>query len=105
MALFKDLIVAEFPWDMPLDDEAAMRHTVLDCCQTAFHPCGTNRLSRSIDQGVVDPALRVARRDRPARRRRLELCLRSRIAASRIRSTRLARRGADMIKAAHKDLF
>jgi len=56
---FKDLVVAEYPWEMPLDSPTEMKRAVLDRCQTAFHPCGTNRLSKSIDQGVVDPQLRV----------------------------------------------
>ncbi|KAM4056044.1 GMC oxidoreductase [Hirsutella rhossiliensis] len=56
---FRDLVEAEYPWDMPLDSDAAMKRAVLDRCQTAFHPCGTARLSRSVDQGVVDARLRV----------------------------------------------
>ncbi|RMZ91991.1 hypothetical protein DV736_g793, partial [Chaetothyriales sp. CBS 134916] len=56
---FKDVVVGEYPWEMPLDNEAEMKRAVLDRCQTAFHPCGTARLSKSIDQGVVDPHLKV----------------------------------------------
>ncbi|KAK9448230.1 choline dehydrogenase [Limtongia smithiae] len=56
---FKDLVVDEYPWEMPLDSDELMKRTVLERAQTSFHPCGTARLSMSIEQGVVDPALRV----------------------------------------------
>lgn len=56
---FKDIVEGQYPWGMPLDDEKLMRRTVLDRCQTSFHPCGTARLSKSISQGVVDPNLGV----------------------------------------------
>lgn len=56
---FKDIVVGQYPWDMPLHDDVLMKRTVLDRCQTSFHPCGTARLSHSINQGVVDPSLKV----------------------------------------------
>ncbi|KAI9930290.1 hypothetical protein MW887_012103 [Aspergillus wentii] len=56
---FKDIIEAEYPWDMPLHDDKLMKRTVLDRSQTSFHPCGTARLSKNIQQGVVDPNLKV----------------------------------------------
>ncbi|RJE25467.1 Glucose-methanol-choline [Aspergillus sclerotialis] len=56
---FKDIVEAEYPWDMPLHDDRLMKRTVLDRSQTSFHPCGTARLSKSIQQGVVDPNLKV----------------------------------------------
>lgn len=56
---FRDIIEAEYPWDMPLHDDKLMKRTVLDRSQTSFHPCGTARLSKDIKQGVVDPGLRV----------------------------------------------
>lgn len=56
---FKDIVVDEYPWEMPLDDDVAMKRTVLDRSQTSFHPCGTARLSKDIQQGVVDPSLKV----------------------------------------------
>ncbi|EQK98180.1 glucose-methanol-choline oxidoreductase [Ophiocordyceps sinensis CO18] len=56
---FCDVVEAEYPWDMALDSDADMKRAVLDRCQTAFHPCGTARLSRSVEQGVVDARLRV----------------------------------------------
>ena len=56
---FKDIVQAEYPWDMPLHDDKLMKRTVLDRSQTSFHPCGTARLSKNIQQGVVDPNLKV----------------------------------------------
>ncbi|KAJ5721999.1 hypothetical protein N7488_000034 [Penicillium malachiteum] len=56
---FKDVVVDEYPGDMPLHDDEAMKRTVLDRSQTSFHPCGTARLSKNIEQGVVDPSLKV----------------------------------------------
>lgn len=44
---------------MPFGSDKEMKRAVLDRCQTAFHPCGTARLSKSIEQGVVDPKLKV----------------------------------------------
>ncbi|KAJ5699718.1 hypothetical protein N7536_002731 [Penicillium majusculum] len=56
---FKDIIEDEYPWEMPLHDDTLMKRTVLDRSQTSFHPCGTARLSKNIQQGVVDPNLKV----------------------------------------------
>lgn len=101
---FKDIVVAEYPWDMPLDDDKAMHHAVLDRCQTAFHPCGTNRLSKSIDQGVVDPQLRV---HKMKNLRVIDASVIPIIPDCRIQNSvyMIGEKGADMIKEAHKDLF
>lgn len=56
---FGPLVEAEYPWEMPFESDEEMKRAVLDRCQTAFHPCGTARLSKSIEQGVVDPKLKV----------------------------------------------
>ncbi|KAJ6009884.1 hypothetical protein N7522_004900 [Penicillium canescens] len=56
---FKDIIESEYPWEMPLHDDKLMKRAVLDRSQTSFHPCGTARLSKSIQQGVVDHNLKV----------------------------------------------
>lgn len=56
---FKDIIEDEYPWEMPLHDNKLMKMAVLDRSQTSFHPCGTARLSKNIQQGVVDPNLKV----------------------------------------------
>jgi choline dehydrogenase len=55
----KDLIEADYPWPMPRGSNEAMNRTILERSQTGFHPCGTNRLSQNIGQGVVDSSLRV----------------------------------------------
>ena len=55
----KDLIEADYPWPMPRASDGAMDRMILERSQTGFHPCGTNRLSKDIGQGVVDPGLRV----------------------------------------------
>ncbi|OQD60519.1 hypothetical protein PENPOL_c022G01472 [Penicillium polonicum] len=56
---FKDIIEDEYPWEMPLHDDKLMKMAVLDRSQTSFHLCGTARLSKNIQQGVVDPNLKV----------------------------------------------
>lgn len=75
---FKDIVLSEYPWKMPLQSDDEMKRAVLDRSQTGFRkchrtlfslrmdtnhgmidPCGTARLSKSIHQGVVDSKLRV----------------------------------------------
>jgi choline dehydrogenase-like flavoprotein len=101
---FKDIVVDEYPWPMPLDDDAAMKHAVLDRCQTAFHPCGTARLSKSIDQGVVDPALKV---HGIKNLRVIDASVIPVIPDCRIQNSvyMIGEKGADLIKAEHKDLY
>jgi choline dehydrogenase len=55
----KDLIEGDYPWPMPRASDEAMNRAILERSQTGFHPCGTNRLSKNIKQGVVDSGLRV----------------------------------------------
>jgi len=33
---FKDIVVSEYPWKMPLDSDAEMKRAVLDRSQTGF---------------------------------------------------------------------
>ncbi|KJR90062.1 glucose-methanol-choline (gmc) oxidoreductase [Sporothrix schenckii 1099-18] len=101
---FKDIVVAEYPWEMPLDDDKAMHHAVLDRCQTAFHPCGTNRLSKDIQQGVVDKELRV---HGVSGLRVIDASIIPEIPDCRIQNSVYAvgEKGADLIKAAHRDLY
>uniref|UniRef100_A0A093XD15 Oxygen-dependent choline dehydrogenase n=1 Tax=Talaromyces marneffei PM1 TaxID=1077442 RepID=A0A093XD15_TALMA len=56
---FKDLVISEYPWKMPPESDDGMKRAVLDRSQTGFHLCATARLSKNIQQGVVDPKLRV----------------------------------------------
>lgn len=101
---FKDIFIAEYPWDMPLDDDKEMRRAVLDRCQTAFHPCGTNRLSKDISQGVVDPKLKV---HGIKNLRVIDASIIPVIPDCRIQNSvyMIGEKGADMIKAEHTDLF
>ena len=55
----KDLVGEDYPWPMPRASDQAMHQMILERSQTGFHPCGTNRLSKDIEQGVVDNHLRV----------------------------------------------
>jgi choline dehydrogenase-like flavoprotein len=101
---FKDIVVGEYPWEMPLDSDEEMHRAVLDRCQTAFHPCGTNRLSKSINQGVVDPKLKV---HGIKGLRVIDASVIPVIPDCRIQNSVYAvgEKGADLIKAEHKDLY
>ena len=57
--VMKDLVEGDYPWLMPRASDEAVNRAILERSQTGFHPCGTNRLSKDIKQGVVDPDLRV----------------------------------------------
>ncbi|KAF3179691.1 hypothetical protein TWF788_006995 [Orbilia oligospora] len=101
---FKDLVIAEYPWEMPLDDDKAMRHAVLDRCQTAFHPLGTNRVSKDITQGVVDDKFKV---HGIKNLRVIDASALPVMPDCRIQNSvyMCGEKGADDIKAAHKDLY
>lgn len=101
---FKDLVVDEYPWEMPLDSDELMKRTVLERSQTSFHPCGTARLSKHIDQGVVDPKLKVhgIKNLRVADASVIPV-----IPDCRIQNSvyMVGEKCADMVKADHKELF
>jgi choline dehydrogenase len=101
---FKDLVVSQYPWDMPLHSDELMRTSIQDRVQTSYHPCGTNRLSKNIDQGVVDPALKVHGVDNL---RVIDASVFPIIPDCRIQNTvyMVGEKGADLIKDDHKDLF
>jgi choline dehydrogenase len=101
---FKDIVVDEYPWNMPLDSDEEMKKAVLERAQTAFHPCGTARLSKNIDQGVVDPQLRV---HGIKNLRVIDASVIPIIPDCRIQNSvyMIGEKGADMIKAQHKDLY
>ncbi|KAF9189418.1 hypothetical protein BGZ49_003814 [Haplosporangium sp. Z 27] len=101
---FKDIVEAEYPWEMDLDDDVAMKRVVLDRCQTAYHPCGTVRLGKNIDQGAVDPQLKVFG---IKNLRVIDASVIPIIPDCRIQNSvyMIGEKGADMIKAQHKDLF
>lgn len=101
---FKDIFVDEYPWEMPLDDDEAMKRTVLDRSQTSFHPCGTTRLSKDINQGVVDPGLRV---HGVKGLRVIDASVIPEIPDCRPQNSvyMIGEKGADAIKHDHKDLY
>ncbi|CAG8121799.1 unnamed protein product [Penicillium salamii] len=101
---FKDIIVDEYPWEMPLDDDDLMRRTVLERSQTSFHPCGTTRLSKNIGQGVLDPSLKV---HGIKNLRVIDASVMPVIPDCRIQNSvyMVAEKGADLIKGDHTDLF
>ncbi|KAL4768435.1 choline dehydrogenase [Aspergillus nidulans var. acristatus] len=101
---FRELVIAEYPWEMPLDSDAEMKRAVLDRCQTAFHPVGTARLSKDVKQGVVDPELRVhgIKRLRVADASVIPV-----IPDCRIQNSvyMVGEKCADLIKESHRDLY
>lgn len=101
---FKDIVEDEYPWDMPLDDDDAMKRAVLDRCQTSFHPCGTARIGQNIKQGAVDPQLRVFG---VKNLRVIDASVIPEIPDCRIQNSvyMVGEKGADAIKADHKDLY
>ncbi|GLI79339.1 hypothetical protein PoHVEF18_007669 [Penicillium ochrochloron] len=101
---FKDIVESDYPWDMPLDDDEAMKRTVLDRSQTSFHPCGTARLSKDIKQGVVDPGLKV---HGIHNLRVIDASVIPEIPDCRIQNTvyMIGEKGADAIKRDHADLY
>jgi choline dehydrogenase len=50
----KDLVVDQYPWDMPLHSDELMKMSIQNRVQTSFHLCGTNRPSKDIDQGSCE---------------------------------------------------
>ncbi|MGH3578491.1 MAG: GMC family oxidoreductase, partial [Mycobacterium sp.] len=98
------LVVRQYPWDMPLDSNELMTTSIQDRVQTSFHPCGTNRLSKNIDQGVVDPQLKV---HGVKNLRVIDASNIPVIPDCRIQNSvyMIGEKGADSIKADHKDLF
>lgn len=89
---------------MPLDDDKEMRKQILDRVQTAFDSCGTARLSKSIKQGVVDPSLKV---HGVKGLRVIDASVIPVIPDCRIQNSvyAIGEKGADSIKAAHRDLY
>ncbi|KAJ5708822.1 Glucose-methanol-choline oxidoreductase [Penicillium malachiteum] len=55
----KDIIHEDYPWPIQRASDKEMDSMILDRAQTGFNPCGTARMSRNVEQGVVDPELRV----------------------------------------------
>ncbi|KAF7888283.1 uncharacterized protein EAF02_002824 [Botrytis sinoallii] len=100
----KDIIGEDYPWPMPRNSDEAMNKMILERSQTGFHPCGTARLGKSIEQGVVDSELRVFG---VKNLRITDASVFPVIPDCRIQNAvyMVAERGADFIKAAHPDLY
>ena len=88
---------------LPVAD-ASMNKMILESSQTGFRPCGTCRLSQSIEQGVVDENMKV---HRIKQLRVVDANVFTVIPDSRIQKAvyMVAEKGADLIKAAHPDLY
>ncbi|OBG24133.1 glucose-methanol-choline oxidoreductase [Mycobacterium sp. 852002-51057_SCH5723018] len=101
---FKDIVVDQYPWDMPIHSDDLMRTAIQDRVQTSYHPVGTNRLSKDIDQGVVDPALKVHGVNKL---RVVDASVIPLIPDCRPQNTvyMVGEKGADLIKADHSDLY
>lgn len=61
----KDIVEGDYPWPMPRNSDEGMIRQILERSQTGFHPCGTARISKDIDHGVVSPELFGPRRQEP----------------------------------------
>lgn len=55
----KDILGEDYPWPMPRHSDEAMETMIKERSQTGFHPCGTLRMGKNIEQGVVDSKLKV----------------------------------------------
>lgn len=55
----RDMIREDYPWPLPRHSNEAMEVQIKERMQTGFHPCGTTRLGKDIEQGVVDKDLTV----------------------------------------------
>ncbi|KAL1963315.1 hypothetical protein VTN77DRAFT_8436 [Rasamsonia byssochlamydoides] len=101
---FKDIIGEDYPWPMPRDSDEAMNKLILERSQTGFHPCGTCRLSKNINQGVVDPQLKV---HGIKNLRVIDASVFPVIPDCRIQNAvyMVGEKGADLIKTAHRDLY
>ncbi|RAH73861.1 GMC family oxidoreductase [Aspergillus aculeatinus CBS 121060] len=100
----KDVIREDYPWPMPRHSDEAMKKMILEHSQTGYHPCGTARLSQSIEQGVVDSELRV---HGVKRLRVIDASIIPIIPDCRIQNAvyMIGEKGADMVKAAYPDLY
>ncbi|KAH6716615.1 oxidoreductase [Leptodontidium sp. MPI-SDFR-AT-0119] len=100
----KDVIGEDYPWPMPRNSDAAMDKMILERMQTGFHPCGTARLSKNIDEGVVDTNLKV---HGIKNLRVIDASVFPVIPDCRIQNAvyMVAEKGADMIKSEYASLY
>jgi choline dehydrogenase-like flavoprotein len=100
----KDLIEADYPFPMPRSSDEAMDKQILERSQTGYHPCGSNRIGRDIFHGVVDGELKVYGANNL---RVSDASVFPLIPDCRIQNDvyMVGEKAADMIKAAHPDLY
>ena len=100
----KDLLGDDHPWPLPRTSDEAMNQQILERMQTGYHPCGTARLGKDIEQGVVDAHLRV---HGVQKLRVIDASVFPVIPDCRIQNDvyMVAEKGADMIKSEYPDLY
>ncbi|KAI8306007.1 Pyranose dehydrogenase 3 [Colletotrichum sp. SAR11_59] len=112
----KDIIEGDYPWPMPRSSDEAMIKMILERSQTGFReilrltvdflldPCGTTRMSPSIDQGVVNGKLQVFG---VKGLRVIDASVIPVIPDCRIQNAAymVGEKGSDMIKAAYPELY
>jgi choline dehydrogenase len=100
----KDIIREDYPWPMPRHSDEAMKKMILERSQTGFHPCGSLRINKSIEEGVVDSELKVFGMKNL---RVMDASVFPVIPDCRIQNAvyMVAEKGADMIKAAYPSLY
>ncbi|KAK4233202.1 hypothetical protein C8A03DRAFT_39111 [Achaetomium macrosporum] len=100
----REIIREDYPWPMPRHSDEAMDKMILERSQTGFHPCGSARMGKDINQGVVDSKLRVYG---VQNLRVIDASVIPVIPDCRIQMSvyMVGEKGADMIKAAYPDLY
>lgn len=100
----RDILGEDYPWPMPRSSDAAMETMIKERSQTGFHPCGTLRMGKDVEQGVVDGQLRVFGVEGL---RVVDASVIPLIPDCRIQNAvyMIAEKGAEYIKAAHPDLY
>jgi choline dehydrogenase-like flavoprotein len=100
----KDIVEQDYPWPLDRKSDEQMHREILERSQTGFHPCGTNRMAKDIGDGVVDPSLKV---HGTQGLRVIDASIFPFIPDCRIQNVvyMVAEKGADFIKAEHKDLY
>ncbi|KAJ7694258.1 hypothetical protein B0H14DRAFT_3530803 [Mycena olivaceomarginata] len=98
----KDIIGEDYPWPMPRSSDEAMNKMILERSQT--DPCGTARLGKDIEHGVVDGKLRVYG---VHNLRVIDASVIPVIPDCRIQNSvyMIGEKGADIIKADHPELY
>ncbi|PSR85574.1 hypothetical protein BD289DRAFT_368349 [Coniella lustricola] len=100
----KDIIGEDYPWPMPRQSDAAMETMIKERSQTGFHPCGTTRMGKDVEQGVVDNKLKVFGVDKL---RVIDASVIPVIPDCRIQNSvyMIGEKGADYIKATYPELY